>query len=186
MTDMIADAIDDIINELTLNIMEQVDRKYHQIIDELCGPCKVKVKLLNDTGTNAQLPNHMSLGASGYDIYASRRTIVAKDVPALIHTGIAIEVPPGWEAQCRPRSGLAKNGLWTLWGTVDSDYRGELMVCAVFLGLPGSTVTEYTICRGDRIAQLVFNRVNRAEFTISDELSITERGTGGYGSTGKL
>ena len=101
---------------------------------------------------------------------------------ALIPTGIAIEIPPGFEAQVRPRSGLAiKHGITLLNapGTIDADYRGEIKVILINLGHE-----EFLINRGDRIAQLVICPVIRVELEEVEELSNTERSDGGFGSTG--
>ena len=100
----------------------------------------------------------------------------------LIPTGLFVELPPGTELQVRPRSGLAlKHGVTVLNapGTVDSDYRGELCVLLINLG-----AEDFTIENGDRIAQAVITQTGRARFIQKDELSDTERGSGGYGSTG--
>ena len=101
----------------------------------------------------------------------------------LIPTGLSMEIPAGFEAQVRPRSGLAsRNGVTVLNspGTIDSDYRGEIKIILINLGKE-----PYTINRGERIAQIVFSRVQKADFTIKTELEETERGSGGFGSTGK-
>ena len=101
---------------------------------------------------------------------------------ALVPTGIALELPAGFEAQLRPRSGLAlKHGVTLLNspGTIDADYRGEVMVLLVNL-----SQEPFTIRRGDRIAQLVVARVEHVEIKLVEELKATERGQGGFGSTG--
>ena len=100
----------------------------------------------------------------------------------LVPTGLFMEVPVGYEAQVRPRSGLAiKHGLTCLNspGTIDSDYRGEIMVILVNLG-----TDEQVIQPGDRIAQLVFNKVEQAELILVQQLNDTSRGEGGFGHTG--
>ncbi len=102
---------------------------------------------------------------------------------ALIPTGLAIEIPTGYEAQIRPRSGLALNyGVTVLNspGTIDADYRGEVKVLLVNLGLD-----TFTIERGTRIAQLVVQQVARASFEVVNELEESVRGVGGFGSTGR-
>ena len=174
--DKCMDIVNDVIDVITLNVMERMDEKYQNIIREFIGPCEVKYKLLEP---EAKLPTRATDGSAGWDLYASRDVIVWEHDPTLIHTGIAIELPPGWEAQCRPRSGNAMRGLWTLFGTVDSDYRGELLVVAL-----GFKKQGYKINTGDRIAQLVFNRVPNV-YWVESELSDTDRGTGGFGSTGR-
>jgi len=130
-------------------------------------------------------PRYMSEGASGMDLCsATDHTITLKpgDV-ALVPTGIRIELPPGYEAQIRPRSGLAaKHGLTVVNapGTIDSDYRGEVKV---ILGNIGREPVEIT--RGMRIAQMVLQQVVRAEIVECDDLNETPRGAGGFGHTGQ-
>jgi dUTP pyrophosphatase len=137
-------------------------------------------------GNDLPLPSYQSALASGLDLIAA----VPADTPltlapgarALIPTGLAIALPPGTEAQVRPRSGLAvKHGLTVLNapGTIDADYRGELQVLLVNLG--GEAVT---IARGMRIAQLVIATVARARLREVAALDETPRGSGGFGSTG--
>jgi dUTP pyrophosphatase len=130
------------------------------------------------------LPAYQTDGAAGMDLPAA----VAEDVVipplkrALIPTGWSIAVPPGFEAQVRPRSGLAlRHGITVLNtpGTVDSDYRGELKVVLANFG-----DENFVVRRGDRIAQLVIAPVARAVFTVVSSLDATARGDGGYGSTG--
>jgi dUTP pyrophosphatase len=99
-----------------------------------------------------------------------------------VATGLEVEIPAGWELQVRPRSGLAwRRGLTVVNapGTIDSDYRGEVKLLLVNLG-----AEPVTIARGDRVAQLVLAPVTRAEFVEADQLSATDRGAGGFGSTG--
>ena len=101
---------------------------------------------------------------------------------AAVATGLEVEIPEGWELQVRPRSGLAwRHGLTVVNapGTIDSDYRGEVRVLVVNLG-----AAPVTVARGERIAQLVLAPVTRAEFVPVDTLSATDRGAGGFGSTG--
>jgi dUTP pyrophosphatase len=138
-------------------------------------------------GADIELPAYATDGAAGLDL----RAAVAADAPvvlapgarALIPTGFAMAVPQGLEAQVRPRSGLAlKNGVSCLNspGTIDSDYRGEVGVILVNHGQE-----PFTINRGDRIAQMVIARYERAQFVESDSLDETSRGAGGFGSTGR-
>lgn len=134
-------------------------------------------------GEGLPLPEYKSAGAAGLDICATRSmTIVAGD-RRLVSTGFAIEVPPGFECQVRPRSGLAlKDGITVLNtpGTIDCDYRSEVMAL-----LFNTSSGPFRVNRGDRIAQLVPKRVERLEVIEVDELSETERGDGGFGSTGR-
>jgi dUTP pyrophosphatase len=140
----------------------------------------VKIKKINQ---NAFLPEYKTLYSSGADLYAcidNKLTVKNMEI-MLIPTGISIELPPGFEAQVRPRSGLAARGiiLPNSPGTIDSDYRGEIKV--IVMNLSG---TDFTINRHDRIAQLIIQKVEKAEFTESSALSETARGEGGFGSTG--
>jgi dUTP pyrophosphatase len=130
------------------------------------------------------LPAYESPGAAGLDIRAFLDS--ALDIPPLgrarIPTGLFLEIPPGFEAQIRPRSGLAaRRGVTVLNspGTIDADYRGELEIILVNLGTETVAVQN-----GDRIAQLVVSPVSRAAVAEAESLSPTERGSGGFGSTG--
>jgi len=123
-------------------------------------------------------------GSSGFDIHAAcaDRTVVAPGAAALIPAGFELSMPETYEAQVRPRSGLAlKNriGLLNSPGTVDSDYRGEVCVILYNFG-----EEDFVVRRGDRIAQLVFSRAPRVELVEDDALDGTERGPGGFGHTG--
>lgn len=131
------------------------------------------------------LPAYQSPGAAGLDLLAALapglRMVIEPGARDLVPTGLALELPDGHEAQVRPRSGLAlRHGVTVLNapGTVDADYRGEVMVLLVNLG-----VEPFAIARGDRIAQLVFARVERAAL-VEGTLDETRRGAGGFGSTG--
>lgn len=144
---------------------------------------KVKVKVINKS-PNA-LPEYVTEGAAGMDLRANlTEDIVLKPMErALIPTGLFIELPDGYEAQVRPRSGLAlKQGLTCLNspGTVDSDYRGELKVILINL-----STEDQMIRHGDRIAQMVIAKYERAEWEITDTISETKRNEGGFGHTGK-
>lgn len=130
------------------------------------------------------LPRYMTRGAAGVDLYAANDEpiVIPPGRFALIPTGIALALPPDLEAQVRPRSGLAAScGLTVLNspGTVDSDYRGEVKVIVINLG-----DKEYIVKRGERIAQMVFSRVEKVDFVEVDQLEETERGEGGFGHTG--
>src|SRR5207302_1331491 len=121
-------------------------------------------------------------GASGFDLCAAidRPVELGPGNRHTISTGLAFEIPEGFELQIRPRSGLAFNhGVLTSFGTIDSDYRGE-----VKLNMFNHSKHPYVIAPGERIAQAVLCPVIRAEFEIVDELSQTHRGNGGFGSTG--
>lgn len=130
------------------------------------------------------LPRRASTGSAGYDLHAAVENGVtfAPGERRLVPTGFCLEIPPGFEAQIRPRSGLAlSHGLTVLNapGTVDSDYRGEVGVLLVHLG-----DEPLTLRRGDRIAQLVLARVEEIAWDEVDELAPSDRGAGGFGSSG--
>ena len=137
-------------------------------------------------GEGLPLPTYQSEHSAGLDLTAA----LLEDAPielepsdrALVPTGLVIELPQGYEAQVRPRSGLAlKHGVTVLNspGTIDADYRGEVKVLLINLG-----AETFLIQRGDRIAQLVVSPVTHVEIAASDTLGVTERGDGGFGSTG--
>ena len=131
------------------------------------------------------LPYYLTPGSAGVDLYAAidEEIIIPVSGRVLVPTGIAISMPTDCEAQIRPRSGLAlKYGLTLLNtpGTIDSDYRGEIKLIVINLG-----DKEYTLKRGERIAQMIFARVIQAELVETAELDPTTRGTGGFGHTGK-
>lgn len=132
----------------------------------------------------AGLPEYKTEGAAGADLMAANNEdiVLGPLERALVPTGIKIELPHGYEAQIRPRSGLAiKSGitLSNCVGTIDEDYRGEVCV-----GLINLSNAEFTIKRGDRIAQMLIAPVVRANIVVQSELTSTLRGTGGFGSTG--
>jgi len=138
-------------------------------------------------GEGLALPAYQSAHAAGLDLLAAvpdgAPLILAPGQRALVPTGLTIALPPGYEAQVRPRSGLAaKHGVTVLNapGTVDADYRGEIGVLLINHG-----AAPFTIRRGERIAQMVIAAVVRAELVSATELSATERGSGGFGSTGR-
>ncbi|MCF6158528.1 MAG: dUTP diphosphatase [wastewater metagenome] len=145
----------------------------------------IQVKIVRKPGyEDLPLPRYMSSAASGMDLYAAINEVVYLDHHEikLIPTGIHIELPLGYEAQVRPRSGLAlKYGLTLLNtpGTIDSDYRGEIGIILCNLGKD-----RFTIERGMRIAQLVVLPVVRAELIEVEQLGDSHRGTGGFGHTG--
>jgi dUTP pyrophosphatase len=130
------------------------------------------------------LPEQASPGSAGLDLRAAVEEdhVLPPGERMLVPTGLVLELPRGWEGQIRPRSGLAiRNGISLLNspGTIDSDYRGEVKVILANLGSD-----SFTISRGDRIAQLVVAPVSRVEVLEAKEVSSTDRGSGGFGSTG--
>ena len=147
---------------------------------------KVEIRQLPH-GEGLALPAYQSAHAAGLDLLAAvpeeAPLILAPGQRALVPTGLSIALPPGHEAQIRPRSGLAlKHGITVLNapGTVDADYRGEVSVLLINHG-----DAPFAIRRGERIAQMVIAPVVRAELVPAVSLSATERGSGGYGSTGR-
>lgn len=143
----------------------------------------MKVLVINKS--NNVLPAYETIGSAGLDIRAFiEESITLKPFERkLVKTGLFLEIPIGFEAQVRPRSGFAlKNGVTVLNspGTIDADYRGEVGVILINL-----SQEKVEIHSGDRIAQLVFAKVEQAEWTEVETLSETERGEGGFGSTGK-
>ena len=134
-------------------------------------------------GEPLPLPRYMTPGAAGMDLCADVDFELVPMAHKLVPTGIALEIPPGVEGQVRPRSGLAaKLGVTVLNapGTIDSDYRGEVQVCLVNL-----SSEPYRAARGERIAQLVFAPVLKVELEEVEDLAASERGDGGFGSTGR-
>jgi len=135
-------------------------------------------------GRDLPLPTYQSESAAGMDLLAAvERSLTLKPgARALVPTGLILELPRGYEAQVRPRSGLAlRHGLTVLNtpGTIDSDYRGEVQVLLINLG-----DKPFAVARGERIAQLVVQRVERAELSEAVKITNTRRGAGGFGSTG--
>lgn len=144
---------------------------------------KIEVKIINQSSN--PLPAYETAGSAGMDIRANLlQSILMKPMErALVPTGLFIELPAGYEAQVRPRSGLAiKHGITCLNspGTVDSDYRGEIKVILINLSGEGQTLHH-----GDRIAQMVIQKVEQAQWKEVIKLAETKRGEGGFGHTGK-
>ncbi len=145
----------------------------------------IRIARINNSTSDVPLPEYATTGSSGMDL----RATVDADVTlkqgerALIPCGFQIEIPQGYEAQVRPRSGLAiKQGVTVLNspGTIDSDYRGEVKVILINLGQE-----DFVVKRGDRIAQMIISSVTHAELTEVETLTETSRGEGGFGHTGK-
>ena len=144
---------------------------------------KVKIKIINKSGN--PLPDYATHGSAGMDIRANlTETITLRPMERqLVATGLFIELPDGFEAQIRPRSGLAiKQGLTCLNspGTIDADYRGEIKVILINLSQENQPIQN-----GDRIAQMIINKVEIAKWKEVDSLSVTTRNEGGFGHTGK-
>jgi dUTP pyrophosphatase len=145
----------------------------------------LEVKIL-ENGFGLPLPKYETEGAAGLDLFAATKEDTKIIIPPrkaeMIPTGIAISVPSGYEAQIRPRSGLAaKNGITVLNspGTIDSDYRGEILVMLI-----NHSNKDFEILRGMRIAQMVISKIEQFNLISVDDLDTTDRGKDGFGSTG--
>lgn len=145
----------------------------------------LEVKVL-ENGFGLPLPKYETEGAAGLDLFAAtkenKKILIAPNSAEMIPTGIAIAVPSGYEAQIRPRSGLAaKNGITVLNspGTIDSDYRGEILVMLI-----NHSKKDFEVLRGMRIAQMVMSKIEQFNLISVDELNTTDRGKDGFGSTG--
>ena len=141
------------------------------------------VKIINQS--NNELPSYATIGSSGIDIRAfiAEPMVLQPLARDLVPTGLFVEIPLGYEIQIRPRSGLAiKQGITCLNtpGTIDADYRGEIKVILINL-----SAEPQTIMPGDRIAQMILQKVEQIQWVQVNELGSSERGAGGFGSTGK-
>lgn len=147
----------------------------------------MKMKIKTWPHFKGELPAYQSAGASGFDVRAQlngEKLVLKKGERALVPTALSFEIPVGYEIQARPRSGwAAKQGLTVLNtpGTIDADYRGEVKVILINLGQEDVLIQDQ-----DRCAQLVIAPIYQADFELATELSNTERGAGGFGSTGKI
>lgn len=144
----------------------------------------VEIKIVNTSGNN--IPEYATEGAAGMDLRAwlPQPLVLEPMERKMIPTGLFFEIPEGYEVQVRPRSGMAiKHGITCLNspGTVDSDYRGEIKIILINL-----STEPHTINSGDRIAQMVVAKVEKAIFQTVDQLQSTTRGQGGFGHTGKI
>ncbi|MHA1537384.1 MAG: dUTP diphosphatase [Alphaproteobacteria bacterium] len=146
---------------------------------------EVSIEIMRlDHAGDLELPSYATAGSAGVDLRAAvdSELAIAAGARALVPTGIAIALPPGYEAQVRPRSGLAiKHGITLLNapGTIDSDYRGEIKAILANLG-----EADFIVRRGERIAQLVIAPVTRVAWTLAESLPQSGRAGGGFGSTG--
>ena len=139
---------------------------------------RIRVKRLDE---DLPLPVYQTEGSSGLDLYSSEDCILPEGGFRMIPTGIAVEIPPGYEGEVRARSGLAAKfgiGVLNSPGTIDSDYRGEIKVILFNFGQD-----DFEIRKGNRIAQLVFTRVEKVVLVEAEELDSTKRENGGFGST---
>ena len=149
-------------------------------MEDLC----VQICRLREGDRDIPLPSYASSDAAGADLFAAvpKSIILQPGAIALIPTGLAVAVPRGYEAQIRPRSGLAVKGITVINapGTIDADYRGEIQIALVNHGRE-----PYEIRRGDRIAQMILTKVWQARFEVTSSLPHTTRGQGGFGHTGR-
>jgi dUTP pyrophosphatase len=136
----------------------------------------IKIKLFTP---KAQAPTRATNGAVGYDLYATHGIWLASNSHVRVDTGFGFEIPHGYEGQVRGRSSLAAKGILTHPGTIDSDYRGSVSVI-----LFNHSFQPHQFAAGDRIGQIVFTPVVLPELQVVNELDSTDRGTGGFGSTG--
>jgi dUTP pyrophosphatase len=147
----------------------------------MTGTIAIEVKRLPH-GQGLDLPRYATAGAAGMDIVSAEDVSIAPGARHAVATGLSVAIPQGFEIQVRPRSGLAfKHGITVpnTPGTIDSDYRGELKVLLINHG-----TEDFAIARGDRVAQLIVAPVTQGSWTEVDELDATDRGAGGFGSTG--
>jgi dUTP pyrophosphatase len=145
----------------------------------------VGITRLSESTRDIPLPSYATEGSAGMDVRAAveGEFVLRARTTALIPTGFAIALPPGYEAQIRPRSGLAirhEVGIMNSPGTIDSDYRGEVKVILTNFG-----ANDFIVRRGDRIAQMVIARYTRVEWSEAASLGETDRGAGGFGHTGR-
>ena len=146
---------------------------------------KLEIKIL-ENGIGLPIPKYESSGAAGLDLMAAikenKKILISPGKAEMIPSGIAVAIPQGFEAQIRPRSGLAsKNGITVLNspGTIDSDYRGEILIMLI-----NHSKKDFEISRGMRIAQMVISKIEQFNLISVDELGMTNRGKDGFGSTG--
>jgi dUTP pyrophosphatase len=144
-------------------------------------PMKTTIRVLR-LREGARLPARSTAAATGFDLYACLEApVLLGRSPQLVPTGIAIEFPSGFDVQVRPRSGLSAKGVGVAFGTIDADYRGEVLVTMWTFG----GLADYELHDGDRIAQLVIAQLAAANLVEVSELSSTSRGESGHGSTGR-
>jgi dUTP pyrophosphatase len=161
--------------------IRELKERLDNLEDEVLGLKKPKISF-ELLCPDAKLPSYQTAGAAGMDLYAANEEPITAfpDATVLVPLGFAMALPPGYEAQVRPRSGLAVKGVAVANspGTIDEDYRGEVKV---IIRNHGHTLVVH---KGDRIAQMVIARVAKAEVVQVESLDNTQRGQGGFGSTG--
>jgi len=145
----------------------------------------IKIQHISDSFPEVPLPEYATEGSSGVDVRAAveEPVVIKPGKVALVPTNLKVEIPAGFEIQIRPRSGLAaKHGIGILNspGTIDSDYRGEIKIILFNFG-----DEDFIINRGDRIAQMVASKIYKVNLILSDNLNSSDRGSGGFGHTGK-
>lgn len=136
----------------------------------------VPIKLIE----GGRIPEYKTKGSAGADCYSRVDDLIFPKETKIIPLGFCVEIPEGYEMQIRPRSGLSTKGKIGILGTIDSDYRGE--VCAI---IHNNSDEEFKVNKGDRIVQAIVAPVEQVGFYLVNSLSETERGTGGFGHTGK-
>jgi dUTP pyrophosphatase len=146
---------------------------------------KIKIKRRSKEYNDIPLPEYATEGSAGMDIRAAinEPVIIKMGEVVIVPTNLSVEIPHGYEIQVRPRSGLAANhgiGILNSPGTIDSDYRGEIKIILINFGKE-----DFTIQKGERIAQLIISKVFRADFSEENSLNKSKRGSGGFGHTGK-
>ena len=140
----------------------------------------MKVKVVNKSDNS--LPVYATQGSAGFDFYSNEDIILFPGIVEILKTGLFVEIPEGYELQVRPRSGLSTKGITlnNAVGTIDSDFRGEIGIIMI-----NHSPVQFTISKGDRIAQGILNKYKNVEWEDVSELSETVRGEGGFGHTGK-
>lgn len=179
-------------DDLTVGVKLEIDAPFDhlELASQLADALSDKIRKLSAKPTAGQIrfmlepgaiaPKRGTPGSSGYDLYAPTDILIRAGQVVVIHSGVRIELPDDtWEGQVRGRSGMSRRGLMVALGTVDSDYRGVIGATVANTGNEDAKVSK-----GDRYAQLVLARVAHPEWLLVEELTPSERGTGGFGSTG--
>ena len=157
-------------------IMAIIDVVMIVINEFLKSKIKVDVKIIE----GGELPKYQRKHDACLDCYSRINVVIPKGKRVLVPLGFALELPTGYEAIVRPRSGLSRDEIDVAIGTIDSNYRGEVMACVI-----NNTSDRYEISAGDRICQLAIREAPQIKFNVVEELSETERGSNGFGSSGK-
>ena len=163
---------------ITITVVFVFAKWMYEILNDADEPTEVKIQLVG----GGKMPERKTEGAVAFDCYSrlvNACTIIEPTCRAIIPLGFAMELPEGYEAVIRPRSGLSKKGIDETIGTIDTDYRGEVMACLV-----NNSKEDFRVCNGERICQIVIREVPKVKLSEVSELSDTERGEGGFGHTG--